>query len=73
MEGFKAAARKVWYRNDGLVAGYVTHSTNLTRVILSDAGHMSPGLILSKKAADDQRCTGSGIDNDGEFYRGTSV
>jgi carboxypeptidase C (cathepsin A) len=43
MAAFKAATRNVWYGNTGLVSGYVTQSTNLTRVILSNAGHMSPG------------------------------
>jgi len=43
MAQFKAATRHVWYGTTGLVAGYVTHSTNLTRVILTNAGHMSPG------------------------------
>ena len=43
MAAFKAAARKVWYGKNGIVAGYVTHSTNLTRVVLTNAGHMSPG------------------------------
>ena len=43
MPAFKAAKRNVWYDQHGLVAGYVTHSTNLTRVVLSNAGHMSPG------------------------------
>lgn len=41
---FKAAARKVWRGKNGIVSGYVTQSTNLTRVVLANAGHMSPGL-----------------------------
>lgn len=45
MAAFKAATRHIWYGNDGIVAGYVTHSTNLTRVVLTNAGHMSPGLV----------------------------
>jgi hypothetical protein len=43
MAGFKEAAREIWYGSDGLVNGYVTQSTNLTRVVLTNAGHMSPG------------------------------
>jgi len=43
MSRFKAAKRKVWYGEDGIIAGYVTKSTNLTRVVLTNAGHMSPG------------------------------
>jgi len=43
MAAFKAAKRRVWHDRQGLVAGYVTQSTNLTRVVLSNAGHMSPG------------------------------
>lgn len=43
MAAFKKATRHIWYNKDGIVAGYVTHSTNLTRVVLTNAGHMSPG------------------------------
>ena len=43
MKGFKQAKREIWHGRDGLVAGYVTQSTNLTRVVLTNAGHMSPG------------------------------
>jgi hypothetical protein len=43
MAAFKEAAREIWYGEDGLINGYVMHSTNLTRVVLTNAGHMSPG------------------------------
>lgn len=43
MQEFKKAKREVWHGRDRLVAGYVTQSTNLTRVVLTNAGHMSPG------------------------------
>ena len=46
MKQFKEAKREVWFGKDGLVAGYVTQSTNLTRVVLTNAGHMSPGYWL---------------------------
>jgi hypothetical protein len=46
MVAFKEAAREIWYGKDGLINGYVTHSTNLTRVVLMNAGHMSPGYHL---------------------------
>jgi len=43
MDAFKTAKRRVWHGKNGLVNGYVTQSTNLTRVVLTNAGHMSPG------------------------------
>jgi hypothetical protein len=45
MAAFKDAVREIWYGSDGLINGYVTKSTNLTRVVLTNAGHMSPGFI----------------------------
>ena len=45
MHAFKKAPRKIWYGDGGLVAGYVTQSTNLTRVVLTNAGHLSPGFV----------------------------
>jgi hypothetical protein len=45
MAAFNDAAREIWYGSDGLINGYVTQSTNLTRVVLTNAGHMSPGFI----------------------------
>ena len=45
MAAFKAATRHVWYRKDGIVAGYVTQSTNLTRLVLTNAA-MSPGFVI---------------------------
>jgi hypothetical protein len=67
MAGFKKATRHVWYGKDGLVAGYVTQSTNLTRVILTNAGHMSPGYVLPILGVDFQRCATSCLNDDGEF------
>ena len=52
MAAFKEATRKVWHGKDGIIAGYVTHSTNLTRVVLTNAGHMSPGYVTLDFRAD---------------------
>jgi hypothetical protein len=43
MHDFKTAKRRIWHGKNGLVNGYITQSTNLTNVVLTNAGHMSPG------------------------------